>query len=138
VSAPPLLAAMGDEEEMRTLQAALQSRCLDCQTLVERQSFVPRSRWWQLDVSAAGCSKSAALAGLCRHFGVPVAATLAVGDGINDLDLVRDAGLGVAMGNAVPEVQAAARASVADNAHDGAAEALERFVLAREPWPAEP
>ncbi len=125
----PLLAAMGDEEEVRSLQTALSARSIDCQTLVERQTFVPRSRWWQVDVSARGCSKSAAVRRLCQHFGVSHGATLAVGDGINDLDLVRDAGLGVAMGNAVAEVRSVAAAVVADNGHDGAAEALERFVL---------
>jgi Cof subfamily protein (haloacid dehalogenase superfamily) len=126
---PPLLAAMGEEDEVRQLQAALTAARIGCQTLVERQSFVPRSRWWQVDVSSPGCSKGEALHRLCERFGVPVAATLAIGDGINDVDLVREAGLGVAMGNAVPEVKTAAGVVVADNAHDGAAEALERYVL---------
>ncbi len=114
---------------MRALEGAALAAGLDCDTLVERQSFVPRSAWWQLDLSAKGCSKGAALFRLCELYGIAAADTLAIGDGINDLDLIQSAGFGVAMGNAVPEVLAAASASVADNASDGAAEAIERFIL---------
>jgi len=126
---PPLLAAMGEESEMRALEGAVLSAQLECNTLVEQQSFVPRSRWWQLDLSARGCSKGSALKRLCELYGIQLGETLAVGDGINDLDLIRSAGLGVAMGNAVAEIVQAAAATVSDNANDGAAEALERFVL---------
>jgi Cof subfamily protein (haloacid dehalogenase superfamily) len=129
VAEPPLLAAMGNEAEMRDLEQSIATLGLDCQTLVERQTFVPRSIWWQLDISASGCSKGSALRRLCEHYGIGMEETLAVGDGINDLPLIRAAGLGVAMGNAVPEVLAASTVVVADHAHGGAAEALERFVL---------
>ena len=124
-----LLAAMGDEPQVRELETQVALRALQCQTLVERQSFVPGSRWWQLDVTAPRTSKGEALRHLCSLTGVAHAETLALGDGINDLELLRSAGLGVAMGNAVAELKQAAVAVVADNAHDGAAEALERFVL---------
>ncbi|HTE85283.1 MAG TPA: HAD family hydrolase [Dehalococcoidia bacterium] len=129
IQAPPLLAAMGEEAGMRGLEGAVLQAGLECATLVERQSFVPGSRWWQLDLSAQGCSKGAALRGLCSLYGIDPRETLAVGDGINDLDLIRSAGCGIAMGNAVPEVAGAAAAIVADNGHDGAAEAVERFIL---------
>lgn len=132
IPSPPLVAAMGDEPEMQRLEQAAIAAALDCHTLVERQSFVPRSRWWQVDFCASGCSKAAAFRSLCELHGIDVNQTLAVGDGINDLELVCSAGLGVAMGNAVPEVLRAAATSVADNAHDGAAEAIERFILSGE------
>ena len=48
-----------------------------------------------------------------------------VGDGLNDLDAVTTAGHGVAMGNAVDEVKAAARHHVAHVDDDGLVEALE-------------
>lgn len=129
VSDALLLAAMGDEAQVRELQATVAGRSLACHTLVERQSFVPGSRWWQLDVTAPGTSKGGALRRLRSLMGVRQEETLAIGDGINDLELLRGAGLGVAMGNAVAELKRAAGAVVADNASDGAAEALERFVL---------
>ncbi|HEY8685188.1 MAG TPA: HAD family hydrolase [Chloroflexota bacterium] len=129
VTNPLLLAAMGDETEVRGLQPMVSGYAIACHTLVERQSFVPDSAWWQLDVTAPACSKGNALLQLCALTGVRPEETLAVGDGINDLELIRLAGFGVAMGNAVPEIRAAAASVVSDNAHGGAAEALERFVL---------
>lgn len=54
---------------------------------------------------------------------------VAVGDGSNDLEMVRHAGCGVAMGNAVADVKAAADAVVASNDEGGIVEAFERFVL---------
>jgi hydroxymethylpyrimidine pyrophosphatase-like HAD family hydrolase len=54
---------------------------------------------------------------------------MAIGDQDNDTDMVAWAGLGVAMGNATPGVKAAARHVVPSIGEDGAAEAIERFVL---------
>lgn len=54
---------------------------------------------------------------------------MAVGDGNNDLTMVDNAGLGVAMGNATVDVLKVADVVVADNDNHGVAEALERFVL---------
>jgi phosphoserine phosphatase len=55
--------------------------------------------------------KLATLTRLAGTRGLPMAATLAVGDGANDLDMIRAAGLGVAF-RAKPSVAAAARAKV--------------------------
>ena len=52
-----------------------------------------------------------------------------MGDDHNDLDMIRYAGLGIAMGNAVPEVQAAADVITGSNAEDGLVQVLERFIL---------
>ena len=50
----------------------------------------------------AGVSKAAALAEVARRLGVPREQVLAIGDSFNDLDMIRWAGVGVAMGNASP------------------------------------
>ena len=54
---------------------------------------------------------------------------MAVGDGGNDLRMVGNAGVGVAMGNAVPAVKASATRLVASNDDGGVAEAIEAFIL---------
>ena len=54
---------------------------------------------------------------------------MAVGDGGNDLELMRAAGFSVAMGNALPEVRDIADAVTEDCDHDGCALALERWLL---------
>ena len=55
---------------------------------------------------------------------------MAVGDGMNDLSMIRYAGIGVAMANADPNVKAGANhITRADNDHDGVAEVVEEYIL---------
>ncbi|GBF97297.1 hypothetical protein Rsub_09988 [Raphidocelis subcapitata] len=82
-----------------------------------------------LEVVPAGVNKWAGLQVLLGHLGLSPADLVAVGDGGNDEDMVRHAGVGVAMGNAVHATRAAASALVASNDEDGIVEAFERFVL---------
>ena len=56
-------------------------------------------------------------------------AVMAIGDSDNDLTMLQMAGLGVAMANAAPHVRAAADAVTLDNASDGVAEAIKRYIL---------
>jgi hydroxymethylpyrimidine pyrophosphatase-like HAD family hydrolase len=82
-----------------------------------------------LELSPKGVSKGAALVELCQLPGIPVEKGVAVGDSGNDLDMLRDAGLGIAMGNASSDVLAAADVVVADNDHGGCAEAIYTYLL---------
>ena len=77
----------------------------------------------------SGWDKWRAVEHLLEDLGVPASDLVAIGDGGNDLGLVSGAGVGVAMGNAVPAVRAAARLVVADNDSGGVAEAIERLLL---------
>jgi Cof subfamily protein (haloacid dehalogenase superfamily) len=125
----PLVAAMGEEPSIRELALEAAQAEFTGSVLVEQQTFVSGSCWWQVDFFARDCSKGWALRALCDQYGIDLEETIAVGDGINDLDLLRSAGIGIAMGNAIPEVKQEATVVVGDNANDGAAEALERFIL---------
>ena len=59
-----------------------------------------------------------------------MSALMACGDGLNDCSMIRFAGVGVAMQNAEPPVKEAADyVTVADNNHDGVAEAIEKFIF---------
>jgi hypothetical protein len=84
-----------------------------------------------LEFVAPGVHKGAALHWLAARLGVPAAATMAIGDQVNDLEMLAMAGIGVAMGGAPPEVRAAADHVTAPIEEDGAAQAIERFVLGR-------
>jgi len=53
---------------------------------------------------------------------------LAIGDSRNDVPMLRWAGVGVAMANALPEVRQSVRYVTASNTEDGVALAIERFV----------
>lgn len=73
-------------------------------------------------------SKKNALSRLCADFQIPSERVLAIGDSRNDVPMLRWAGIGVAMGNALPEVKQSVRYVTATNAEDGVALAIERFV----------
>ncbi|MFZ1383853.1 MAG: Cof-type HAD-IIB family hydrolase [Propionicimonas sp.] len=79
-----------------------------------------------LEIQGAGVTKASGLAKLCAHLGVERDEVMAIGDARNDIDMITWAGLGVAMGNAVPDAIAAARWSTAGNDQDGLALAIER------------
>jgi len=80
-----------------------------------------------LDLSPVGVSKASGLAHVAGKLGVTADEALAIGDGRNDLEMLEWAGRGVAMGQAVEEVRAAADAVTATVGDDGAAEELERW-----------
>ena len=61
---------------------------------------------------------------VCASRGTPAERIVAIGDNHNDHSMISMAGCGVAMGNAESEVKAIARLVVADNDHDGIAEAI--------------
>lgn len=86
-----------------------------------------------LEVNDRAVDKGRGLLAMARMLGVPPEATMAVGDSGNDVAMLQAAGLGVAMGNASPAARAAARAVTDDNNHDGAAKAIERWVLGEGP-----
>lgn len=72
-----------------------------------------------LDLNPQGVSKASALEAVRRRLGVASAATVAIGDGRNDLDMLRWAGRGIAMGNADEVVRAAADEVTGTVADDG-------------------
>ena len=82
-----------------------------------------------IQIMAPGVSKGAALARVARHYGVAREQVLAIGDAANDLQMLKWAGVAVAVDNADPIIKDAADHVVASNNCDGVAEALERFVL---------
>ena len=81
-----------------------------------------------LEITRSDVSKSRALYWLADHLGIPREATCAIGDSENDRDIIEAAGLGVAMGNAVDEVKAAADLVIEDNVHDGVALFIDRVL----------
>lgn len=73
--------------------------------------------------------KKQALARLCADFQIPRERVLAIGDSRNDVPMLQWAGIGVAMGNSLPEVKASVHIVTATNDQDGVALAIERFAL---------
>lgn len=73
--------------------------------------------------------KGLGLKKLGEYLGIKREEIIACGDAGNDLSMVKYAGLGVAMGNATPEVKEAANFITASNDEDGIANVIEKYVL---------
>ncbi len=81
-----------------------------------------------IEILATGVSKASALASLCERLGVVQHEVVAFGDLMIDVPMLEWAGLGVAMGNASAEVQAAADEVTSTNDAEGVAAMLERLL----------
>jgi Cof subfamily protein (haloacid dehalogenase superfamily) len=81
-----------------------------------------------LEVLNRDASKWNALLHVAKDWGIQPAEIVAVGDQLNDLDMIKGAGLGVAMDNAVPELKAEADIVTASCDQDGVGVLLERLM----------
>ncbi len=120
--APTKLLTMAEPHLIPEIEAALREACGD-------QVYTANSRANYLEMTDPQANKGAALAFLAGRLGIGREAVMAVGDSANDLDMIEYAGWGVAMGNANPQVKAAAQAVTAANDADGVAAAIEEYVL---------
>lgn len=82
-----------------------------------------------LEINAAGCHKGKGLAALCEILGIDREHTIAIGDNGNDREMLEYAGLSIAMGNATQEIKKIAGAVTASCEQDGAALAIEKYLL---------
>ena len=82
-----------------------------------------------LEVAAKGISKRSGVERLCRELGVPMKEVMAVGDSLNDVELLQGVGLGVAMGNAGSEVKKAADRVTRSHRANGVAWAIRKYLL---------
>ena len=81
------------------------------------------------EITAASVSKATGLSYVCRHLTIPPSAVAAVGDNFNDIEMLRFAGLGVAMGNAPAQVKSEANVVIGSNDQDGVAEFVQKMFL---------
>jgi len=100
------------------------------QALLGSRAYITRSHVDFVEVLDPAVNKGEALAFVASRYGVALEQTLAIGDAWNDVPLLDAAAVGVAMGSGPPELLDRADHVVADVAHDGVAEAIERYVLA--------
>ena len=76
-----------------------------------------------------GESKGKAIEIVLEKLGLRREDSIAIGDSANDLDMLRSAGLGIAMGNAPDEIKAAAGAVTGECGSGGVAQALKKYVI---------
>ncbi len=101
---------------------------------------VPAYGFTVVEVFAPQVNKWYGIEKLCRRWQIDPARTVAVGDDVNDVEMIRRAGLGVAMANAQPALRAVARHFTISNDECGVAALIERLLVGEniDPTPLEP
>lgn len=114
---------VGSLDQMMQLEATLQKELPG--KLHTHVLHPPHYRGFFIEIAPAGVTKWSAIQRLAHGWGIADAEICAVGDDVNDIPMIRAAGLGVAMGNAQPAVKAAADRIAPTHDEDGLAEVVE-------------
>lgn len=98
-----------------------------------RLDALPLNHFWSgphtIEIAHTQSTKGNALREVCGLLDIDPAHVMAIGDSGNDLSMLQAAGFSVAMGNAAPHIQTAADAVTLPYDQDGAALAIERYIL---------
>jgi Cof subfamily protein (haloacid dehalogenase superfamily) len=127
---PMKILIIGAPPDLVTVRDRIRALPLPIHTVFSEKTY--------LEILPEGSSKGAALEFMAQHLRVPLADVIAVGDHHNDVEMIRAAGLGVAMGNAPAELKAVAKYVTATNDEEGLAEVIHRFILEDAQTPARP
>ncbi len=90
--------------------------------------FVPTANVEVLEIFDPAVNKWEGVLHVARRHGITREQIVAIGDDVNDVPMIREAGLGVAMGNAKPEVLAIAKRVIGKNTEEGLAAFLDELV----------
>ena len=130
---PDFLAEDKREPTKLTIINMEQRRLLEIQRLLQERYgtdlFVLQSRSHFLEITTAEATKGQALRFLGEKEGITPQEMVAIGDSYNDVDMLKFAGLGVAVANAPQDVQAAADVIARPNTEDGVAVFIEEYLL---------
>ena len=85
--------------------------------------------YWFMQVVSPESRKSVAIKKMAELLKIPMNRTVAVGDNYNDIDMIENAGVGVAMGNAPEEVKSVAKLIVPTNNHSGLADVIWQVIV---------
>ena len=125
---PIQLMYTGPVDEMRRLVAALGALDFASDFSVAVAEYGARN-FTLVDVIHRGCSKASALAEWAGRLGIRRDEILAIGDNLNDREMLEYAGQAVVMDNAVPELKTLGWPVTGSNDEAGVAAAIERYIL---------
>ncbi|AEI42258.1 Cof-type HAD-IIB family hydrolase [Paenibacillus mucilaginosus] len=90
---------------------------------------ITNSHPFNMELNPKGISKASGLEQVCGMLGITMKEVIAMGDSLNDVAMIRAAGLGVAMGNAQEEVKKLADRVTVTNEEHGVAKIIREYVL---------
>ncbi len=113
----------GEEEDIEAIHNKIKN--------IDLKGAIIRNDLWEnyLFIVVDKAIKSEGVNILCDHYGITQEQVIAMGDQMNDIDMIINAGLGVAMDNAHEKIKANANYITKSNDEDGVAYALEKFIL---------
>ena len=111
-----------EPEKLKLVETKLQAELSD-------EFSVMRSKPYFLEFTGKGVTKGTSLNQLIQLLGIEREEVIAMGDSYNDLEMIKFAGLGVAMGNAPEDIKAEENYVTDTNMNDGVAKVVEEFVL---------
>ncbi|QGU96100.1 Cof-type HAD-IIB family hydrolase [Clostridium bovifaecis] len=82
-----------------------------------------------LEILSKDVNKGSSISFLAEILGIKQEEVIAIGDSGNDIDMIKYAGLGIAMGNAFPEIKEASDYITYTNEEDGVAHVIDKFIL---------
>lgn len=82
-----------------------------------------------IEINPKGVNKAKALEKVCAQLDITMDNVMACGDSLNDIKMIQEAGLGVAVGNAQDAIKKAADVVTDTNDNDGIAKAITKHVL---------
>lgn len=110
-------------------EADLDQLAPELRQLYGQKVHITKSKPRFLEIMDCSVNKGVALAAVAERYGIAQEEVMAIGDSFNDLEMIKYAGIGVAMGNARQEIRDQADIVTSTNEEDGVAEAIERYVL---------
>ena len=85
--------------------------------------------YFYTEITNKNVNKWSAIEYLLEKENIKPEEVMAIGDNVNDKEMIQNAGLGVVMGNSSPQMKEMADIVVSDNNSDGIVEAVEKFIL---------
>jgi hypothetical protein len=119
---PTKILIIGESEELDQLALKLQKYFLEAINITKSKEHF-------LEISHPRATKGNALKELAESLNIKREQVMAIGDNMNDLDMIKYAGCGVAVGNAVEDLKNIADVVSKSNDDDGVAEVIENMVL---------
>lgn len=113
----------GSREKRQELRAVLEK---------QQDLLITSSLPLNLEINAPEANKGDALLRLASHLGINREQTMAIGDGENDISMIKNAGIGVAMGNGRKDLLSLADYITDTNDNDGVALAIRHYVFGNE------
>lgn len=116
-------------QKMNFYHLTLEDKELTIQQLKKFEITIKPGSDTYIECTALDVNKGYSFIKLCEYLQIKPQESIAVGDGFNDLDMLKEAGLSISMKNANQQIQEMCDAVVSDNDHDGCVEAIENYLL---------